>query len=351
MSTPTLPISSPAAHSSRPSAVLLFQRIAAVAGAALVLASCGLTPPPQKPPPLPAAGLPRVVGNDRGDRYNRAIQTGADTYVRQTGYRTFRPSSGKGPTVELLGAIHIAETRYYETLQQRLDRADLVLYEGVSVPRPASHATDPVARKASKNPVYKRLADALDLVGQDTQIRYDRPHFERCDLSWQEMSAALEREIAAGGEAGVQAGEARDHFAKLRKMLGGRSLMVKAAMWMLESTPALRSNIKFNLVVAGGDSEDNSKIHPRLQRLIKDDRDAHVMNVLGQRLKKPGKNRHIVVFYGSGHLAGMERRLRQMGYVPSGPVRWIDAITTHPSASGIPAAEVTRRLQEAAAKP
>ncbi|MEM9020995.1 MAG: hypothetical protein AAGC44_10560 [Planctomycetota bacterium] len=57
--------------------------------------------------------------------------------------RVLVPIQGDGPTVMLVGAIHVGEPGYYAMLQALLDAQDLVLYEGV---RPAdTEADDPVA--------------------------------------------------------------------------------------------------------------------------------------------------------------------------------------------------------------
>ncbi len=45
--------------------------------------------------------------------------------------RSYRRADGSGPTVHLVGAMHIADKSFYEAKQTELDRCDLVLFEGV----------------------------------------------------------------------------------------------------------------------------------------------------------------------------------------------------------------------------
>jgi hypothetical protein len=42
----------------------------------------------------------------------------------------------------------------------------------------------------------------------------------------------------------------------------------------------------------------------------------------------------------------LERRLRQLGYSPAGPVSWDSAITSSPYADGIPESEVRELLND-----
>lgn len=61
--------------------------------------------------------------------------------------RKFVPRDGDGPAVWLAGAVHIGDAAYYEALQDHLDGADLVLYEGVGRPELFSvNATDDASR-------------------------------------------------------------------------------------------------------------------------------------------------------------------------------------------------------------
>ena len=84
---------------------------------ALVLSSCGTLPPVT--PPLPDAPLPRIIAPQAKPGYTRSLQTEPDTFVLQTGRRAFRSATDRGPDIELLGAAHIGEARYYGEPQVR----------------------------------------------------------------------------------------------------------------------------------------------------------------------------------------------------------------------------------------
>ena len=54
----------------------------------------------------------------------------------ETGSRAYRHPDGSGPTVSLVGAVHIGDKSYYDKLVELLETHDVVLYESV-LPRGA----------------------------------------------------------------------------------------------------------------------------------------------------------------------------------------------------------------------
>ncbi|MBS0196037.1 MAG: type II secretion system protein GspG [Planctomycetes bacterium] len=72
-----------------------------------------------KAPPAEGPRFVRVQDTDDGGRV-----------LLQVSSRTFKPAAN-GPVVHLVGAVHIGDQAYYESLQKFLDTQDLVLFEGV----------------------------------------------------------------------------------------------------------------------------------------------------------------------------------------------------------------------------
>jgi hypothetical protein len=309
----------------------------------LALACCSV-PAPAPPPAAPAGGLPRVIGHPPADRYTRTLQIGADEFALQTGSRLFRRAGG--PDVDLVGAVHIAEPRYYHHIQRRLDRADLVLYEKV-IDEGARHHDPAVVAKAQERSAYGRLASSLGLAMQISCIDYSRPHFRRSDMTIQEMFAMLEREMATGRDDGAAA-NAHASMRRLERMLGGRSPGMNSVLWMVGNSRSLQSRLRLDLValgVPGGEADNPLRHSPRLRQLIEDNRNEHVIRDLQGVLREPEPHRRIAVFYGSAHLADLETRLRGMGYRPAAPIEWHTAVTSRPHAEGIPRREVIATLR------
>lgn len=67
--------------------------------------------------------------------YIRVVEDEPNNRIRlELAARSFEPADGKGPTVWLAGAVHIADKSFYESLQNFLDQKDVVLFEGVMPP-------------------------------------------------------------------------------------------------------------------------------------------------------------------------------------------------------------------------
>lgn len=79
--------------------------------------------------PAPAADVQPAASDTK---FFRVVESdnGATISV-QSGVRTYEPISGKGPSVTLAPAIHIADRAFYDKLQALLDQKDVVLFEGV----------------------------------------------------------------------------------------------------------------------------------------------------------------------------------------------------------------------------
>jgi len=317
---------------------MILQRAASWLGGpliALMVTGCATTP--QSPPPARPGELPKLiapVGHQAS--FTRCLQAAPDTYIMQTGYQVFRPVSGRGPEVALLGAVHIGESAYYRELQRRMDAADAVLYEMVideSKPPSALTAEEKAAKQEAS--AYARLARMMGLCQQSTHIAYDRDHYERCDMSIQQMRTLLESEVAAGGKSARDAKQALADFRTLRRVLHGDSRLANFAFWVADKSPALKARLKFGLVASAAKVGDKGRISPRLSKLITEDRNHHVMRELSQFVRQRPNVKRFLIFYGSAHLPGMQQELRELGYAPTRPVEWIGAVTSHPYAEGL----------------
>ena len=310
---------------------------------ALGLTACAVRP--VEPPPV-SGPLPKVVPEGRGGGYSRTVQTAADAFALQSGSRLFKRQGS--PDVDLVGVVHVGEADYFRRLERRLDLADLVLFEGVTdatMPDPLD--IDPeVLKMAQSKSGYARLAASHGLAAQSVEVRYQKPRFRRCDLTLQEMMALLEKDIAKGGSVAEEALEAKREIEKITRVLGGDSWVLNAALRVVGFSHAIRARTRLSMVAVGSAKRDDEDgpISPRLKRLIHEDRNAHVVRELSGVLREEPGRKRIAVFYGAGHHADLDRRLRAMGYAPAGPVAWDSAMVCHPYADGVSPEEVERIL-------
>lgn len=91
-------------------------------------------------PLAPAREPGREPGRDEPARCLRLHEEG-DVVRLQVAVRRFAAPDG-GPEIVLAPAVHIAERRFFEALQARLDGLDLVLFEGVRPPGTGDPAHD-----------------------------------------------------------------------------------------------------------------------------------------------------------------------------------------------------------------
>lgn len=79
-----------------------------------------------------AVPVDAAAAKNTTERFFRIVEAdGGSTIIVQSGVHTYEPTSGRGPTITLAPAIHIADRAFYDRLQALLDAKDLVLFEGV----------------------------------------------------------------------------------------------------------------------------------------------------------------------------------------------------------------------------
>lgn len=276
----------------------------------------------------------------------RRDETKAGTYALRIAVRDYVPLDGAGPRLRLVGAIHIADRAFYSDIQAVLDRADCVLFEGVSE-SPDDFKRDPASRK--KDHLYTKMADALGLITQFEGIDYRREHFVNADLSPSQMLALLEADIAQGGADADAARAAKAQLTELTKMMKGggtgmTGMMLNIMIGVIERSPKMRASVLLMLASADPSSEQGfgamGKGGARLGRLILEDRNAAVLAAVREKVADLGPDRTVAVFYGAAHLKGIEDALiRQLGYIPD-TTRWLTAFEVDATAAGLSAQDV-----------
>jgi hypothetical protein len=285
----------------------------------------------------------------------------------QIAVREFVPAHGKGAAVWLVGVSHIGESNYYARIQKQLDAQTLVLYEGISgslesdqpkldarasgdgnvrqkpgVPEPGPAIESRQSRAISS--LQSSMAAALGLVFQLDAIDYDRPNFHNCDLSIEQLRRLLaEQPVASGQESGGQ------DFDKLLQTMEGDSffdLLVQLGLRVLGANPKFQAMGRLALIdmlgAIQGDPLQLRGLPPDMQQLMRvlvQNRNQKVIADLKTELRRLGPGGSIAVFYGTGHMPDMERRLRQaLNYKPAHEI-WLTAFSVNLARSGVSPAE------------
>jgi hypothetical protein len=292
--------------------------------------------------------------------YIRVANPDEDTSSLQIAARRLDPPKRRGAMVWLVAVSHIGEPRYYEEIQQLLDAQELVLFEGVGgVPEPTVESTNPDAPEKSDH-LQSNLAAALGLIFQFDGIEYDRAHFQNSDLTIRELQSLVmggtsTTQPGAGGASaatgdGAAGAGAEAEFGQLMELMEGTSIMgmlVNVGLNLVARSPSLQAVMRLVMVESlgnlKGDIAQLQSLPPQLQRLVEviiQERNKTVMTDLESALTAANPPRTIAVFYGAGHMADLERRLREeLGYRP-GEDRWFTAFSANVKETGLSESQI-----------
>jgi hypothetical protein len=295
--------------------------------------------------------------NTASSAYIRVLRSSSNTVQLQIALRKFVPTDRAGPAVWLSGASHVGDSNYFRALQKHLDAQGLVLFEGVkdlSGPTAPDEekktnpkkSEEPKTGSASKRSqdfgIQQTLAESLGLVFQLQAIDYSRKNFRNSDLSVADIERLM-RESAAPGGGGDGTGE----FAALLQVMDGSSFLGMVANFgirLLGSSPKLQALTKLTLIetlaLVNGDLSTIQGLPPEMKKLVQvliQSRNQAVMEDLAVQLKKPFKS--ISIFYGAGHMADMEQRLKRDFHYRPAEETWLTAIALDPARAGVTATE------------
>ncbi len=298
--------------------------------------------------------------------YTRIARPDSNTVQLQIAVRKFVPAHHRGPTLWLAGTSHVGEPDYYHALQKHLDAQTVVLYEGINaeahqrhVPKPgvvpvASHSLAPSpATPAHTNggfSMQSTLAQSLGLVFQLDAINYDRTNFVNSDLS----ILQIERLMLGDSQAmpappGVQ-GRSDPSFDFVLQIMDGSSFLgslFKMGLQYIGSNPQLQAVTKLTLIETlgqlKGDFSEMRGLPPDMKRLVKvliEARNQNVVDDLKTEFQIVPRSGSISVFYGTGHMEDMEKRItRDLDYRPDGEI-WLTAFSVDVRKTGLSPSEL-----------
>lgn len=259
------------------------------------------------------------------DRFLRIRRDGKGRPVAmETSVVRYQTKNADGETVvvDLIGAVHVGQQEYYDSLNKQFEQYESLLYElvapeGTVIPKGGRVEGDGI----SLNPIgaiQKGLKDLLDLEFQLEQIDYTKRNFVHADMTPTEFGESMkENDESVAGYALKAMGQSMAMQAS-GKDTGSAGML----MALFSSNKSLRMrrvmaeqmiNMEAGLVMFEG--KDGSTIINH--------RNAKCMEVLKRELES-GKKK-IAIFYGAGHLADMEKRLVSDFQMNVGGQKWIPA--------------------------
>lgn len=239
-----------------------------------------------------------------------------------------------GASVELIGAVHIADKAYYQTLTTRFQGYDSLLFEMIGGEKFATKEKAEEAEVEQKDlsglhKVYNMVATFLGLTGQMGSIDYTAKNFVHADLTVAEFTKmqgergeSLIGFAMKAGKMDADAPNQPDPAKLLKAMLSGSSNLVK-----LEIVHTLGQGDDQIAAFAG-------------ESVIISDRNQRCLDVMKSELAAGHKN--LGIFYGAAHFPDMEKRLMELGFKRT-KQEWLTAWNI-PKGAAKPAIDVKEAL-------
>ena len=227
--------------------------------------------------------------------------------------------------VDLVGAVHVGDKEYYQTLNKKFESYDVVLYELVA---PQGTRVPKGGRKGgSSNPISMlqgMTQNMLNLASQMEEVDYTKRNFVHADMSPEEMTAAM----AERGETAMTV--ALDAISEVMKQSNLRAKDAagnEELQQFAEDPIALlfdsQRDAKLKVMMAEQFSTMGTDVMGgTVNRVLIKDRNAAAMKVFNRESLKGHKR--IAIFYGAAHLPDFEERLSDLGFRPTA-TEWLTA--------------------------
>ena len=244
----------------------------------------------------------------------------------ETAIVRFGPAAGQtGPTVDLVGAVHVADRDYYDALNKQLEKYDVVLYElvappGTRIPKGGKKADNPLAF------VQQIMKFVLDLDLQTERIDYTKSNFVHADMSPEQMAKAMKNR----GEDGLTLflSIAADVLKQQNlQQAGGNNGAANgkdldlASLFLDPEGP-----VKLKQIMAGqmeAFSSPEGGLGRTLKTILISDRNKAALKVLESEIAKGHKK--IAIFYGAAHMPDFEKRLHKDFGLERKSQQWLTA--------------------------
>ena len=286
--------------------------------------------PPARPGAAAPAGRPDGAAAEKLE-FIRFTPHGKDGGTLDTAIATYE--NADGVVVHLVAAVHVGEKAYYSGLSDTFDTYDVLLYElvkpkGAAVPGARAPAARPgggdgpggtrIRGAGAIGGIQSLLKNALELESQLESINYDRPNFVHADLDAETFNALQEER----GESLFRL-MFRSIVNESKRQRAGTGTAPPTMFEVLAAMSSPDSARQYKLLLARQMKDMDAQIaglEGAKGSVIITERNNAALRTLEQTIKDGKKN--IGVFYGAGHMRGLEDALvEDMGFKRTG-VEW-----------------------------
>ncbi|MEN0111456.1 MAG: hypothetical protein AAF805_12105 [Planctomycetota bacterium] len=274
-----------------------------------------------------------AAGDHGADReWVRVIEAGdgGELTALQTAIARYEgvPAGAAQPVaVDLVGAIHVGDRRYYDALNDRFRGYDVVLYELVA---PEGTVVPRGGKVRSDNPLgamQNGMSELLELEHQLEHVDYTRPNFVHADMDFEQLMASMKSRdegflkmyfrMVGQGIAAQSGAASRGQSAELDLL---RAMFSDDRARLMKVTMAGQMDQLESLLTGFGGENGSALIH---------ERNRVAMDGVAEQIA--AGRRRIAVFYGAGHLEDMDERLRERFGLRQTAKEWVDAWDLRPA--------------------
>lgn len=224
-------------------------------------------------------------------------------------------------SVDLVAAVHIGDAAYYQALNNRFESYDALLYELVA---PEGTVVERGRGTSNTHPLgamQNAMKSMLALEHQLEQVDYTKKNFVHADMSPDEFMQAMKNR--------------NEGFLQMYMRLLGHSLGAQSEMAAKGESPDVAVfaalfaedrplRLKRILAQQLADTEEMlTSFGGEEGSVLISERNKSALEVLKQQIAA-GKKR-IAIFYGAGHLADMDKRLRDEFGLKPAEITWLTA--------------------------
>lgn len=273
---------------------------------------------------VPATAESEELGKDwvrlRYDEKQRPLAMEAAIVRYQPAKRD--PKSTEPPvTVDLVGAVHIGDLAYYEELNRRFENYDVLLYELVAAEGTVVERGRGTSNAHPLGAMQNGMKSLLALEHQLEKVDYTKKNFVHADMSPDQFLQAMK--------------DRNEGFLQMYMRLLGQTMAQQSDMAAKGESPdvalmaAMFSSdrprrLKAVLAQQLAETEDLlTSFGGEEGSVLISERNKIALKVLKEQLAT-GKKR-IGIFYGAGHLADMDQRLRKDFGLEPVEVTWLTA--------------------------
>lgn len=230
-----------------------------------------------------------------------------------TSFVTFASEDGT-VRVTLIGAIHIADTEYFKTLNQRFREFDALLYEmvGDDSPRPVSarESTDPIGG------MQRFSAYLMNLDFQIGSIDYHAPNFVHADLTSAEFTEAQKKR-----QDGFAVWFLRSYGYEFARYHDEEETDTQISILEFLFSPNRCRTLRRLNAQELLDSNSEAVVEGKGGSSLITDRNEKALKILKEQIASGKKN--LAIFYGAAHLPHFAENLEKEFKMKPVQIEWI----------------------------